>query len=229
MPPRDHWIQAKLNGTTKRFYYPWSESKKFVQGTMREIFDEETYTTADPGCQIQRGSVVVDGGAYIGMFSWYALMKGAGTVHAFEPNPLIAYYCHRNIGTLFPVSEYALWNTQNVSPRRMRMRIDLARQGGSHIVNRGDPFDRYVNADRLDDLIPGPVDFIKLDVEGSEYEALEGASRLIREWKPTLAVSLYHKPGDVERLCAQVESFGIYGPPTLRGGKFVIGIWGRPQ
>lgn len=229
MPPHDHWAQVKCHGKTKRFYYPQSESRRFVQGTVREIFEEETYVAPDPGCHIPRGGVVVDGGAYVGMFAWYALMHGAAQIHAFEPNPLIAFYCHRNIGTLVPVSEFALWNARHVAPKRIRMRIDLVRQGGASLVERGERFSRFVNADRLDDLIPGPVDFIKLDVEGSEYKALEGAHRLIREWKPTLAVSLYHNPGDVERLCAKVASFKTYGAPIFRGEKFVIGIWGRPQ
>ncbi len=41
------------------------------------------------------------------------------------------------------------------------------------------------------------IDFIKLDVEGAEIAAIKGASRLIRESRPILAISLYHRPEDV--------------------------------
>ena len=39
--------------------------------------------------------------------------------------------------------------------------------------------------------------YIKMDVEGAEYETLLGCKRLIRECKPKLAVSAYHRAGDI--------------------------------
>jgi FkbM family methyltransferase len=41
------------------------------------------------------------------------------------------------------------------------------------------------------------VDFIKLDVEGSEINALKGAQRTISICMPKLAISIYHKPNDL--------------------------------
>jgi FkbM family methyltransferase len=40
------------------------------------------------------------------------------------------------------------------------------------------------------------IDMIKLDVEGSELAALNGARRAIERWHPKLAISLYHRPED---------------------------------
>jgi len=40
------------------------------------------------------------------------------------------------------------------------------------------------------------VDFIKLDIEGSEGDAIHGAAETIRKFKPRLAISLYHKNDD---------------------------------
>lgn len=53
----------------------------------------------------------------------------------------------------------------------------------------------------LDQIVPqGPVDFIKLDVEGAEAMVLRGARRMIERCRPALAVSLYHNPQDVWEL-----------------------------
>ncbi len=50
------------------------------------------------------------------------------------------------------------------------------------------------------------IDLIKMDIEGSERSALAGAERTIRDFRPKLAISLYHRPDDVFFLPAQVKA-----------------------
>ena len=46
----------------------------------------------------------------------------------------------------------------------------------------------------LDDVLEGKkITFIKMDIEGAEYEALQGARKLIMENRPRMAISVYHK------------------------------------
>jgi len=52
----------------------------------------------------------------------------------------------------------------------------------------------------------GRIDYIKYDVEGSEKEALEGSARTIREDKPDLLISLYHRTEDLHELILQVKA-----------------------
>ena len=40
------------------------------------------------------------------------------------------------------------------------------------------------------------INFLKLDVEGSEMATLRGARNSIDRFKPKLAISIYHKPDD---------------------------------
>jgi hypothetical protein len=59
--------------------------------------------------------------------------------------------------------------------------------GATHFVP--DP-DGNIPLTTLDELISGPVDFLKLDVEGMEMAALAGAAQLIAAQRPVLYVEV---------------------------------------
>jgi len=69
-----------------------------------------------------------------------------------------------------------------------------AGEGGA-ISDAGSQHIATVSLDEI--LHQQSIDFIKFDVEGAEISAIKGASRLIRDSRPTLAISLYHRPEDV--------------------------------
>jgi FkbM family methyltransferase len=60
---------------------------------------------------------------------------------------------------------------------------------------------------RLDDALAGEsVSFIKMDIEGAELQALEGAQRSIWRDRPVLAVCGYHKPDHLWRVLASLKT-----------------------
>ena len=80
--------------------------------------------------------------------------------------------------------------TENTS-----LRFEGAGTRGSALAEAGDVMVPVV---ALDDVLGGDsVSYIKMNIEGAELDALRGARRAIAEWAPRLAISAYHRPGDL--------------------------------
>ena len=60
---------------------------------------------------------------------------------------------------------------------------------------------------KLDDYISGRNSYVKLDVEGYEAEVLQGMKNSILRFKPLLAVSVYHIPGDIHKMAEMLLSW----------------------
>lgn len=70
--------------------------------------------------------------------------------------------------------------------------------GGVGTSFLSDDGESEVSVVTLDSIVNDePVAFIKMDIEGSEMEALRGAANVIRRDKPFCAICIYHKPGDM--------------------------------
>ena len=57
--------------------------------------------------------------------------------------------------------------------------------------------DEVIEADTIDNLTGETADFIKMDIEGAELQALQGAKNTIKKCHPVLAVCVYHKCDDL--------------------------------
>lgn len=81
---------------------------------------------------------------------------------------------------------------------RKQLNYDIRSGGsGNTIVESGR---HKVICDALDSLIEIQPTFIKMDIEGAEMEALEGAKRRIMNGTPKLAICVYHKAEDIWKI-----------------------------
>ncbi len=130
---------------------------------------------------LQEGDVAVDGGANIGFFSLLMakLVGETGRVLAFEPgeNNLVKLRGNIALNKLgnVEVVEAALWHHKNLT-----LDFYLCQDSGENSVARSDfaLSKTSVAAVQLSDYMrerPRRIKLIKLDVEGSEQHALEGA------------------------------------------------------
>jgi FkbM family methyltransferase len=63
-----------------------------------------------------------------------------------------------------------------------------------------------INVDALDHLVKDSVSFIKMDIEGAESLAIDGAKKTILQSHPRLAICVYHKDSDFWKIPEQVFS-----------------------
>lgn len=144
----------------------------------------------------------LDGGCFDGMssymfYKWHSEKTNCKSkILAFEGDPNHHDRCYINLnntGTEYKLFNIGLWKNKDI----LNFASNL--KGSSHItlddVHTQNTVSIEVNS--LDNLIDEKVTFIKLDIEGAELQALEGAKNLIRKYKPKLAISVYHKRDDI--------------------------------
>jgi FkbM family methyltransferase len=89
-----------------------------------------------------------------------------------------------------------------------------------------------VEAAPLDEMPLGGIPtYIKMDVEGHEYQTLSGARRIIQAHHPILAVALYHQPEDLWRLSLLIaemySGYSLLLRPYLHCG-FELDLYALP-
>jgi hypothetical protein len=58
-----------------------------------------------------------------------------------------------------------------------------------------------VSADTLDNLFADTaIDYLKMDIEGADLDALEGGRNLLRRCRPVVAVAAYHTPAHMAEI-----------------------------
>lgn len=65
---------------------------------------------------------------------------------------------------------------------------------------------QYIQVDTIDNIVDGSVTFVKMDVEGAELQSLKGGVNTIQEFKPKLAICVYHKRDDLVKIPQFIKS-----------------------
>jgi len=148
---------------------------------------------------IAPGDVIIDAGAFIGDTASLFNFKSGGdcTLHSFEllDENIELYNLNVTQNGIEPdrvtINKLAL---SDVSGRTLHIN-NSQHQGATSITDDksdNDPIsticiDDYVTKNRIN-----RIDFIKMDIEGAERATIEGAKNTIAQFKPKLAVCIYH-------------------------------------
>ena len=155
---------------------------------------------------VHAGHVFYDIGAHIGSIALGAakLVRPSGLVVAFEADPENVAILRKNAArndlvASLQIVHAAVWSSSSITipfrrsgARRSHGGVETARQrpvlGSGGLVN--------VPAVTLDDFIANggaAPQFIKVDVEGGEYEVLRGGTRLFEKHRPVLLAEVHHR------------------------------------
>ena len=162
---------------------------------------------------VQAGDIVLDCGANVGVYTRESLKNGAKLVVAIEPAPENIECLRRNFTAEIAAGrvilyEKGVWDKDEM----LVMRVDPQNSAAdSFIIQRpGAVQTKQLPLTTIDKLVAElkleRVDFIKMDIEGAEQRALQGARGTLEKYHPRMALSAYHVPSDPERIPALVRA-----------------------
>lgn len=172
---------------------------------------------------VESGTRVLDLGANVGWFSVQAVLAGA-EVHAFEPVPALAAIAQRNVeramakgpgrGTVHALAAGA-------ERSRATIAIGASNLGDNRVLDAaharpqdmGSGQEVEIEIAPVDELVQGSVGFVKIDTQGSEWLAIQGARKLL-EASPDLGLLIEFWPyalrgASPEQLLSELDAMGF--------------------
>ncbi|HEX8196419.1 MAG TPA: FkbM family methyltransferase [Pyrinomonadaceae bacterium] len=171
----------------------------------------------------ETGDYVIDAGACWGDTALYfANAVGAnGKVFSFEFIPSNVNILRRNLAlnphleNRVEIIEKAVWSESDTTlyydDNGPASRVGSTPQNTQEDKASTLSIDDLVNSSSLNKL-----DFIKMDIEGAEPRALQGARKTLEKFKPKLAIAIYHSLDDFVEIPRFLDSLGL-------GYKFYLG------
>lgn len=193
-------VESKINFQGRRFRFA---APVKVASTVRRIGGIENGLCRLVLQECQPGAVTLDVGANYGFVSLVMAnaVGDSGHVHAFEADPKIfeALASNININNLNARCSVVHGFVGNVADEHHRMTID-------------DYVDKY-GIERLD--------FIKIDVDGPDFQVLEGARNSLTHFHPVVAIEM---TGDQSRILELLRELG-YQCSDMSGGEVDPNNW----
>jgi len=161
---------------------------------------------------VKKEDVVIDAGANHGYLSiYYGKKVGAnGKVYAFEPDAINIVEMEANIA-LNPIvkniqiQEELIWNENTklafFEAGSVSSSIHYQPENAKSIEKDAITIDTFQKRENLHRL-----DFIKMDIEGAEIEAMDGLVETLEKFKPNFAIASYHWVNE-EQTYKKVEAF----------------------
>lgn len=172
--------------------------------------------TAQGVIECAPGDVAVDAGGCYGDTALYFAHKAGpgGRVASFEFLPVNLSVFSRNMELNPSLAERIRLYENPVYSESGQELFVLGNGPGTRVVPQAsDPTARKILTLKIDDLVAKGdlpcIDFIKMDIEGSELEALKGSASVLQQFKPKLAITVYHDFKDFWTIPQFLDGLGL--------------------
>ncbi len=162
---------------------------------------------------LNKFEVFVDCGAYTGDTIEQFIMitnNQFKKIYAFEPFT-DSFNCLQNmVNNKFKNDGRIISFNKGVYSKNdiIHFKADEISKGSSHICGKEES-NTSIEAVSLDSCLNDIPTFIKMDIEGSELEALKGTEKLIRQYKPKLAICIYHQLEHFYKIPEYIHSLNL--------------------
>ena len=193
-----------VKGICNRIAYPISKCKWKDLYSAGEYFNQSFM-------QLGENEEYVDCGAYNGdtILEFIKTAKNYKNIYAFELDKDNYEEMQRRTQGVenLHLFNYGVWNNNQDIIYGCGNGSNEPRDGIS-ILKAGDGEEMKASVVKLDDLLRDKsISFIKMDIEGSEVQALEGAEEIIKAQAPKLAICVYHKTTDLWEIPLLLKKF----------------------
>lgn len=186
----------------ERNIHPEIEAPSSARGTLdyskTATFILEQYRYKEE-VSIDPGDVCLDLGACLGDTAIWMAEQGAGEVHAFEIDPVNREYMLKTFARSPDYAKIRVVPKAISSSNAMYYMIPNEYNAGAGQIQREKPdsglYSR-IECTTLDSYCEQAQirpDFIKMDIEGSELDAINGATSIFTGCRPKFAICIYHK------------------------------------
>lgn len=133
--------------------------------------------------------VFLDAGGYDGSTSLIAIDKfpNLKEIYYFEPHPKSMTISRKKLENQSSCNIVFFENALSATNSFKYLTEEMGT--ANHLIIDGK---LKVDVRTIDSLFNNRIDYIKFDIEGEELNALTGANNLIKNYRPTLAVCVYH-------------------------------------
>ncbi len=195
------WDYYEINGF--KFYWPAEFNDSELKWIYKEIFTPHLYNPhayVTNKIKINKEEWVLDIGACEGFFTYYALQQNA-KVLAIEPVPTLADALKKTFEKEILEGRVIVMNV-GIGKVKTTAKLHINNQQVS-CSSLGSNTGQTIPIMTLDDIfheniIPA-IDFIKMDIEGGEIDAINGADEIFK-CKPKMSIAVYHSYQNAEEI-----------------------------
>jgi len=184
-----------MNDAFSKRVYLEKMKNVFLMNDLSEVVSPEEEEYFDENVKLTEEEVFIDCGGYNGDTAIRFIEQCKGRYRElviFEPELCKKAEIEKNMGS----NPYSLYQ-MGVWSKSTELYFNDFGTAASHISDIKTEGCMIETASLDETVYDRKPTYIKMDIEGAEQEALKGCTKIIREYKPKLAVCIYHKPDDM--------------------------------